>query len=420
MKLQTVWSRHRATLLQIAIALMTLVAVLKLGDEFRRLLWESGRTGAIDLKLRYKEVHAWFAGEPVYRVILTAVYPPQSYTVLWFLLGWLPLSGARWLWAITSLVMLVWLSRLTVQASTATNALESTFVALLPLSMIATGVTIGNGQLILHILPCLLTSIALFCQNDRWQKDLWQGNLWQRNLWQKDLLAAILFGIALVSPIITPPFLWIVAFVTKRLRPLLWVSLGYLAATVFALLFQFSNLSLIWTVARPQPGLPTGLVLGESYANLHTWLFNLGINVFHLSGRDPRIVGSMAISSLLVFLGLGLWIYWQRDRDLWILLGITAIVARLWTYHRIYNNLLILLPMIALFRILKHHPSMQQRSLAGILFALTWFGMLLPASLQLYPGPLNWLATIGHPVVWLAVLFFLLNSAHDTLYANET
>lgn len=405
LKLQTVWSRHRIILLQIAIALMTLLAVLKLGDEFRRLLWESGETGAIDLKLRYTEVHAWFAGEPVYRVILSAVYPPQSYTVLWFLLGWLPLSGARWLWAMTSLVMLVWLSRLTVQTSTPTNALESTFVALLPLSMIATGVTIGNGQLILHVLPCLLTSIALFRQNDRWQKDL---------------IAAILFGIALVSPIITPPFLWIVAFATKRLRPLLWVSLGYLAATGVALLFQFSNLSLIWTVARPQPGVPMERVLGESYANLHTWLFNLGINVFHLSSRDPRIIGSIGISSLLVFLGLGLWIYWHRDRDLWILLGVTAIVARLWTYHRLYNNLLILLPMITLFRILKHHPSMQQRSLAGILFALTWFGMLLPARLQLYPGSLNWLATLGHPVVWIAVLIFLLNSSNHTLYTNET
>jgi hypothetical protein len=36
---------------------------------------------------------------------------------------------------------------------------------------------------------------------------------------------------------------------------------------------------------------------------------------------------------------------------LWLLIGVTAIVARFWTYHRPYDDLLMLLPAIALFSI---------------------------------------------------------------------
>ncbi len=57
---------HDIKLLRTAVVLLGALAVLKLGGEFWRLLMDTGPLGANDLKLRYLEVHRWFAGLPVY------------------------------------------------------------------------------------------------------------------------------------------------------------------------------------------------------------------------------------------------------------------------------------------------------------------------------------------------------------------
>ena len=57
----------RARFVRVALAAMAVLAVLKLGDEFRRLLFDMGDNGAVDLRHRHKEVLAWFSGAPVYK-----------------------------------------------------------------------------------------------------------------------------------------------------------------------------------------------------------------------------------------------------------------------------------------------------------------------------------------------------------------
>ena len=60
------WDRRGRSVLRLAIVVMSVLAALKLGDEFYRLLFSNTYTGAIDLKMRHEEVHRWFAGRPVY------------------------------------------------------------------------------------------------------------------------------------------------------------------------------------------------------------------------------------------------------------------------------------------------------------------------------------------------------------------
>jgi hypothetical protein len=87
-------------------------------------------------------------------------------------------------------------------------------------------------------------------------------------------------------------------------------------------------------------------------------------------------------------------------------------VARLWTYHRSYDDLLILLPMVALFRIAKRGTSTDGGAVAaGALLAVTVLTMLTPHRLEAYPPPWNVLYTGGHAVVWIVVLAFLLDRA---------
>ena len=105
-KHRSLWDDHSTAILGCAVLLMAVAAVVWLGYEFWRLLWQSGEMGAIDLRQRHNEVQAWFSGRPVYGDIVTAVYPPASYAILWPLLGWLSVTSVRWFWAATTVCAL--------------------------------------------------------------------------------------------------------------------------------------------------------------------------------------------------------------------------------------------------------------------------------------------------------------------------
>ena len=57
------WHKHSYMLLSFAVALMSVLALMKLGEEFWRLILDSSSIGAIDLKFRYIEVHRWRSEE---------------------------------------------------------------------------------------------------------------------------------------------------------------------------------------------------------------------------------------------------------------------------------------------------------------------------------------------------------------------
>jgi hypothetical protein len=109
-----------------------------------------------------------------------------------------------------------------------------------------------------------------------------------------------------------------------------------------------------------------------------------------------------------LLIALGVWTRWHRHIDPWVLLGVTGIVARVWTYHGIYDGVLIVLPIVALFRIVCRQSEVSARTvLAGVLLTATVAGMLCPARLLLLPPPVGWLFTTGHAVLWLSLLLFL-------------
>jgi len=406
--LRTWWNTHGSMLMRIAIALMVSVSIAWLGYQFWRLLWQqdpiwpTSPSGAVDLNLRYKELHNWFAGEPVPRV-----YPPASYIILWPLLGWLPFTPVKWLWAVTTVAALVWLVYLVVKESRANTALERVFVALMPISMYSTGATIGNGQLIIHILPALLAGLLF---------------LHKRNCtFRKELLAVALIIFALVKPNASVPFLWIALFVSGRFRPAQLIGLGYIAITLYALSFQeLPKIELpspenvqespldILTLTIPKSleiisNLPTNSATwaqSDRYSDLPVLLVTLGLNEWILP------------VTLLILAAQGLWTFRYRNRDIWLLLGVAAIVARFWAYHRWFDDLLILLPMVALFRIAHRGPSANGREVvSGVLLAITLLSTVAPGGLYLFPPPWNSYYAIGQSVIWVIALIFLLDQA---------
>lgn len=364
-RLTSWWGDHHKAVLRLAVALMTVVALVWLAYQFWRLLWPSSPiwpsspTGAVDLKIFHQLVHDWFAGRPVDR----AIYPPASYVILWPLLGGLAVTPARWLWGATTVMALAWLAYLIVQESTANSRLQRVFVVLMLFSMYPTGATIGNGQLIVHILPALLSGLLL----------LHRG----ASGWGRDLLAAALIVVALVEPAISVPFLWLLLFLPGRSRPAFLVLLGYIGLTFFAALFQKVAL-----------------------ASLFAYWLSIG------SGEWVNPL------SLFVLAILGFWSYRHRHVNLWILLGVAALVARFWTSHYWYNDLLILLPMVTLFRLAKREqPTDDANIVAGVLLASTMLTMLAPGGLYLFPAPWNKMYVVGQKLIWIVMLIFLLDRA---------
>jgi hypothetical protein len=381
------WTRNRAAVLHASVALLAAVAAAKLGTELYRLVADPGFTGAIDLRLRHTEVRQWFAGLPVYTAFSRIMYPPQAYAVLWPLLGWLELAAARWLWAGTTVAALVWLCRIAVRESGAHSAgRAATALAItMVLSMNAVGVTVGNGQLSIHVVTALAAGLLLLRRPDAG--------------WSSDLAAAALLLFAAIKPTLTVPFVWVVLVTTRRVRPLALTAVGYILLTLLAAQFQPEPAHVLvrqW-LAQDSP------VFGTGYGDVQSLLA--------LLGRDSW---AMPLAALLLS-ALGVWTWRHRHADVWILIGVAALVARFWMYHRVYDDVLILLPMVALFRIaVGHSPDVTQhatRAYAGTLLGIAIVAMLAPARLETASTPLNWLFIGGHVAVWLVMLAFLAAAA---------
>jgi hypothetical protein len=373
------WTGRRPILLALLLLLLALLTVQRLEDGFSRLLWAPAE--AIDLKIRRAETRNWFAGQPVY-THQAAVYPPASFALLWPLLGWLPLDAARRLWAITSLAALAWLAALFVRESAVQSRLARACVALLPLSVYATRAVIVNGQVILHELAVLITGlIVLHRGQPGWRRDLGGG-------------ALILLG--LVKPTVAGPFLWLLITAKGWVRPTVLVGLGYLGLTIVAMAFQPSGSIVLvrqWLAGavkdavRASPG---------AHANLHSWL-----GALRLEAYDAPL-------SLLVLAMLGWWIVRFSREDLWLRLGMAALVARFWSFHFRYDDVLIVLPMITLIHLTGDRAaSDRSRRAARVLLALTGATLLAPARLFFLPWPWTALFEAGQTIVWLALLGFL-------------
>jgi hypothetical protein len=382
------WWHHEDMILHVTIAVLTTFIVLKLGSEFYRLLFEDNRFGAIDLGYRYNEVNRWFAHLPVYSELEKASYPPMSYLIFWPALGWASFDVCRWLWAGASVLSLSWLAWITCSNSGASTRLQRIFAALLPLSINATGVAIGNGQLLPLLAPMLWMAIML--------------QVGKHELtWRSELMTVSLLLVCLVQPSTASPFFWIVLLASSRIRPALLVVLGYIALSLLAASFQPGDLqSLIYQwIGNLKAGTPN-----RGYADLHLALYYLGLSDWALP------------ASGIVLAGLGIWTFVHRHLDPRLLLGVTAIVSRLWTYHGLYDDLLIVFPLVALFRIATDRQESKDDLKAAILLGSAVIIMLMPARMYfIWERPWPAIFVWSHTILWLTTLVFLLMYSHRQL-----
>ena len=378
------WGRRGSGALRWAAVLMALAAVVWLSYETWRLLWQGPPLGAIDLQQRYTETRALFAGRAVYRLFAAASYPPASMTMLWPIVGWPSFAAARCLWALLTIVALVCTARMVVRDSGATTRAERRLAMLLPFAMYATGAATGNGQLTVLVVACLIASLPILLRADR----------------AMPLALAVLgFVGALVKPSLAAPFFWMVLFRPKKPFPTIAIVAIYLGLTVIAGLAQpMSSVQLCHEFLLRTDDLSTAGAANYGHANLHSCLGAVG---------QPDWNAPVS----LVLLGLlAVWTWRHRRADPWLLMSAAAFAARFWTYHGWYDDLLLLIPMITLFRVAKQGTTDGQKVWAGSLLAAMVCSTLAPGGLYLLPSPWNKIYVVGQTVVWLAACAFLLRA----------
>lgn len=367
-----------------------------MGVELYRALIATDDKGAVDLMCFFHFYHAWVAGAS-YNTIKSA-YPPASHLLFWPLVGWLDLPAVRWWGAFTNLLALTGLIYLAIKHSQLTTQLEKVYLALLIVAMYPTSVAIGNGQIPLYVIDLLLVTVLML-------------NI-PTVSWRKDLVVSLLMVGALIKPNITAPFGALILFMPstyRHYRHIFIIGFLYLLLTIWALSFQPTDLPTILHSWSAVLAWQTSLV-DIGYANLSNWLIPLGLSRFSLS---------LFIGLLVIHAG---WVYYYRHCDVWLLLGVTALVARLITYHGIYDDILVIIPLIAMIR-MNRGANKPLDNYAYLLVALSWFPLMAPARLHMINSWVGALFWIGQPLFWLILLGFLLmrtQQAHKLLLKPAT
>lgn len=363
------------------VALMALAASVWLGYQFWRLLFQAGEMGAIDLLKRHLEVRSLVAERPIYELLRDAVYPPASYLLLWPLVGWLNEALVRYGWALTTVMALVVTQIQILRVVRPVNAVSKAFWLLLPLSMYATGATIGNGQLIVHIVPCLLGCLLLLDRSGR--------------SWQQTALLVALTLFALVKPNATAPFFWLLILRAPLAAGVTALTYGLLTAG--AALFQpgYGPVTLFqaWLTAG-MSGIEYGSTAETYIPEVQEYVIGYGSLFSNISIHSVLSFYNLGhwnkFASLAVLAALGLWLLRYRNRDIWILASLAALVSKFWTYQGWYDDLVLIIPLIALYRIwISGSASNYWRARARDLFALVFVFTLAPGGIYLFPAPFN-------------------------------
>ena len=384
MWLAALWSRYGQRLLQIGIGLMIAAALWRLGLELPRLIFGQSEVDAVDLLSRYREIQRWFAGLPVYGEIENGDYPPASHVLLWPLLSWVDRESVRGLWALTTMVVLLWLAWIGMRESQATTLWDKLFIALMPFALYPASAGIRVGQLATHVMPPLVAGLLLLRRTNLSQ---------QQPSWRQDLLATALVLFSFVKPTLSAPFFWLICFMPGRWRPILLAAIGYISLALLATHYQAGNLLTLHADWLSHAGTQLGT---RGHASVHTWLEAAGLSDWMLS------------VSLLLVCVMGVWTMRYQQVEPWILLSVAALIARFWVDHQVFDDLLLWVPLIALFRLAKTLQSQAFRVAAAFLFGLNWLVLMAPARFLNRSFPISTLAIGGQTVLWIGSLIFFL------------
>lgn len=379
------WSRPGAGWL--LLAGITALALHRLAFAFPHAVLDLAPWSAVNVAYRYDELTRWFAGDPIYRADFGRLtYPPATYVLLWPILGWLPLASARVLYVAVTIGAAAAATLLIYRAAAGQPARHR----LLLVAVVAASYPLQASVFLGHVMPFLVVALCALA-----------AVLLQRrpaNL-VTDAAAAFCLAASLIKPTLAPPLVAAVLLSgsSRRWRPAL-LSAGFYAAFAVAASFaqphDIVTLHVQWLHANSAHSVAHEL--DAALPNLHGWLAAAG-----LGSWGP-------LASLLVLAAFCFRIIWQRGADVWLLLGAGALIARLWSYHRPYDDAVLVLAVLALVRVAGSGDEATRR-VAAILAVAASAALLTPAwaLYDLEPSAIHVVYAV-QTVLWIVLLTFLL------------
>jgi hypothetical protein len=262
------------------------------------------------------------------------------------------------------------------------------FVALLVLPLGATQITVWIGQLGLHVVAALIGATALLAGTKPRGREADPGPA-------VDVAAAALLTVSLVKPTLSVPVVVTILLITGRWRPWLLTGLFYSAASLVAAAFQDASLA---ALIQMWLGREDVMQLALGSVNTHLWLDWLGVD------------GSLLAASVIWLIALVSWTWRRRQADPWLLVAVAALVGRLWIHHRAFDDVLLIITLVVLYRVATYAPEARGavKVAAAVLVALMYALGHAPYAWLSGESPARWLTTeVGRTAAWLTALGFM-------------
>ena len=341
---------------------------------------------AVNVAYRHDELTRFFDGASIYHAEFGRLtYPPATYVFLWPILGWLPLDSARVLFVATNLTSAAIIALVAYRLADRHPQAERFLIVALIFASYPLQISVFLGHMPAQVVALVAIGALILTR--------------AQPRWLTDVVASACLSASLVKPTLAPPLIAAVLIATWRWRPVLLTGALYVAVAVIASTAQptgFMELHLAWLNANTAHAVAAELA--EALPNLHNWLSWVGL------GRWGPVASILALAAYAT------WAWRRRWLDVWLLLGTAALVARLWSYHRPYDDIVILLSAIALLRVARG-PDRRLRVAAAVLFAATCAALLTPAwALYNLEGPTKRLVYAAQTTLWVTLLIFLLMS----------
>lgn len=293
-------------------------------------------------------------------------YPPWAFLTGFFMFPPISSTLTRFYHVFLNLISLGILSRFAYQLGLPFGRMAAYFFVFTSLAISSNCTTLNNGQYGLIVNALLIIVYWLLQAN-------------------KNYLAGVFMGIALVKPNISAPYL--LSLVIKRKFKTVLLAFVYIISATFAIAHTTR--------------LNFEKVIG-SFLNQIKYVADDGVSSINIIIKFGISTEITLVLLTTIGLVLGIVIFQKlQHTSLLTLFACAAVIGRVFTYHRPYDDLMLVFLLLALLTLAFSYPS----RLNIIIVSLVGLTLWLPLSIQNLASP-YW--SIFQNTIWLIALVYLL------------
>jgi Glycosyltransferase family 87 len=339
------------------------------------------KKGAIDLVFRWKEQQYIYRGlypydvrggspniDPAIGAVESGGYPPWAFFTGFIFVPGVSLNLARYYFAALNLVSLVIVAIFAYRIGIPYGRVEALFSMSACLAFGSNGTTLLNGQYGIIINAFL---IGMFWGIEK-RKNIWTG---------------LCLAIAMVKPNISALYFFIL-IVRRQFKALMAFFIYIIGASL-----------IIWLIVKIDP-----IYMSQRIVKQTKYFADDGYSVVNFLTNfsiDP-IVATLLLAAIGLLAMTGIFAIW-RNSSLLTLFAIASVIGRVWTYHRFYDNVMLVFFLLALIEMSFKNPRPLNLSMMMLVAITLW----LPGSIVEID---NFGAIVEYIqlVIWIAALIYLL------------